>query len=172
MANHYWNPTNYLEDKDLVIPDELAAKVASTDPIDLLFLAINKAYPWEVHTPRRWYNKESSYKRYDLEQRQILDNTPVTFTDEDNKFIAGNLDPRKNPDSYEPSKDFLGEHVDRIYLMTIYRNTLAFDNVKKNYRLNFIKPDESLSNYGARSKNLQYITQAEKQQYNLSAEMV
>lgn len=96
----------------------------------------------------------------------------MTFTDEDNKFIAGNLDPRKNPDSYEPSKDFLGEHVDRIYLMTIYRNTLDFDNVKKNYRLNYITADESLSNYGARSKNLQYITQAEKQQYNLSAEMV
>lgn len=80
VANHYWNPTNYLNNADLSMPFQLAYKDTSDDPIDVLFKSISKCYPWETHVPRRWYNQQTSYKRYDLEQRGILDPTVKNYT--------------------------------------------------------------------------------------------
>lgn len=57
MAGHYWNPTNYENDEELTIPEELRKKVDKTpyDNIDVLYHSINKAYPWCVYAPRRWF---------------------------------------------------------------------------------------------------------------------
>jgi hypothetical protein len=46
--------------------EELAPKEKSDDPIDVLFLNINKSYPWEIHVPRRWYNTPDQYDIKDL----------------------------------------------------------------------------------------------------------
>ncbi len=48
IANHYWAATNFYENEDLTMPDELVKKDLSSisDPIDILFYGINGYLPW------------------------------------------------------------------------------------------------------------------------------
>ena len=160
------------------MPAELANRESSDDPIDVLFYDINKAYPWETHVPRRWYQTEELYKKSDI--NRYLRSTPVVYTTQQKQFINGELDPRKNPSVYEemintssgPQRKFMYEYTNANSEMIRYRNYLNYDDSKKNMRLNSVTPDESLANYGARSKNLQYITKEEQDKYNLSDDLV
>jgi hypothetical protein len=92
VSNHYWNPTDYLSELDLQIPEELAKKNYQSnlkanikgkafdllDPIDDLFHDINKSYPWEIHVPRRWYNNENDYRLEQLDS--MFEKTPKSYT--------------------------------------------------------------------------------------------
>lgn len=56
--------------------------------------------------------------------------------------------------------------------MVSYRNYQSYNNTLRNYRVNNVTADESEARYGAKSKNLQYITAEEQAKYGLTAEMV
>ena len=59
---HYWNPTNFNNAGDVVIPPELAdPKIYpqykyQPDNMDKLNLAVQKSYPFEINIRNRWYN--------------------------------------------------------------------------------------------------------------------
>lgn len=60
-------------------------------------------------------------------------------------------------------KKFLYELQDRQNKIVKHRNYLEYHkNNQKNYPLNNIKASETLANYGAASKNTQYITPKEQ----------
>lgn len=56
--------------------------------------------------------------------------------------------------------------------MVRFRNYTDYSDVKRNYRVNNITVDEALARYGAKSKNLQYISPEDQAKYNLSPEVV
>jgi hypothetical protein len=58
---HYWNPTNYNNAADLIIPDELSNPVLlqtsyKLDTLDQLFLLVRKHHHYEINAKHRWYN--------------------------------------------------------------------------------------------------------------------
>jgi hypothetical protein len=84
IANHYWNPTNYLNDEDLTVLEELAPKYTSDkevkDPIDILFFNINNSYPWQINAPRRWYNKPERYNWNDISRLGLFNQVYQDYT--------------------------------------------------------------------------------------------
>lgn len=80
IANHYWNPTNYFNDLDLKVLEEVAFKESTKDPVDLLFFSINKCYPWDVNVPRRWYNKPEQYDVKDLKNNGLFYTDKIDYT--------------------------------------------------------------------------------------------
>lgn len=63
---HYWNPTNYNNSQDLLIPIELANPADfphSLDSMDRLYCAVKGENVYEVNVPKRWYNDASKYDR-------------------------------------------------------------------------------------------------------------
>ena len=62
---HYWNPTNYNNRDDLVIPVELADPALfphTLDDMDELHLKARGSYPYEINTKTRWFNSSSNFE--------------------------------------------------------------------------------------------------------------
>lgn len=153
------------------LPVELAPhKSELLNPINDLFYAINKSFPYELHAPRRWYNTIGEYDIKELDP--MFEKTANYYTPNENKFISGELDPRLNASIFEEDtldengacvKKFLYELQDRQNKIVKHRNYLDYTkNNLQNYPLNNIKPAETLANYGAASKHTQYITPEEQ----------
>lgn len=54
VSLHYWNPTNYKEIEDLVVPPELDIKrIASPDAMDRLMKKVRNHFPWEINVKTR-----------------------------------------------------------------------------------------------------------------------
>lgn len=59
---HYWNPTNFNNRDDLVIPIELADPEVffhELDKVDELHKIVRGSYPYEINVGTRWYNEPS-----------------------------------------------------------------------------------------------------------------
>lgn len=112
----------------------------------------------------------------------MFEKTAHYYTNEEKKFINGDLDPRLNAEIFEEDirneddvcvKKFLYELQQRQNKIVKHRNYLSYHKYnRQNYPLNNIRPSETLANYGAKSKNTQYITPEEKDDHQLSADMV
>jgi hypothetical protein len=65
--------------------------------------------------------------------------------------------------------NFLRKWIFNNYNIVLHRNFNEYDDKDKRiYAINSISQDEILANYGAKSKNLQYITEAERKLNKLS----
>ena len=61
---HYWNPTNYNNSGDLVIPIELSDPAIfphDLDNIDKIYNLARGSYPFEINTKTRWYQNPSDF---------------------------------------------------------------------------------------------------------------
>lgn len=68
---HYWNPTNYNNSADLVIPLELANPEVYDHKLNnmgILYNAVKKEYPFEVNVPQRMYNNPKNFVQEDFIQ--------------------------------------------------------------------------------------------------------
>lgn len=65
---HYWNPTNYNNRNDLVVPPELANPKLfpdnhyKFDAMDEFFRSVRGSYPFELNAQTRWYEKPEQYE--------------------------------------------------------------------------------------------------------------
>jgi hypothetical protein len=75
--------------------------------------------------------------------------------------------PNPDPESAQRLISFIENQYNNTYSNVFYRNYSLFDSDRKNFIVNAIKTDESLTNYGAKSKNMQYISNQEKSKFNI-----
>jgi hypothetical protein len=73
--------------------------------------------------------------------------------------LAGNINPRKNPKVFQ--KDFYYKFIDKSGFIEGYSFYDSFKVNKGTIRLNPITKDQSLTGYGSKSKNAEYISLAE-----------
>ena len=63
--SHYWNPTNYNNRDDLVVPVELSDPQFfpehTYDKVDKMFQKVQGGYPHEINPKKRWFRNESDY---------------------------------------------------------------------------------------------------------------
>jgi hypothetical protein len=62
---HYWNPTNYKDEKELCVPLEIADPAEfphDLDVMDELFYEVRTHYPWDFNVKERWFNPENSFE--------------------------------------------------------------------------------------------------------------
>ncbi len=75
--------------------------------------------------------------------------------------------PNPDPESAQRLISFVENQYNKTYSNVFYRNYSLFNSDRKNFLVNAIKTDESLTNYGAKSKNMQYISNQERSTFNI-----
>ena len=119
---------------------------------------MNKHYPWTFNFQTRWFSDTGSIPQGFL-SNGFFSPSPVYYSTNERNILLGNLNPRTD------YKSFLRGYYSLTYTasdVNLYKNYLKLNQTRNSIDICSLDQNELNAIFANKSKNLQWITQNEK----------
>lgn len=133
---------------------------------------MNKHYPWNFNFQTRWFSELSSIPQGFINNGYFSSNQ-VYYTTNERNILLGNLNPRTDFKTFlNPNKSGGGYFTlpDTAYDVNLYKNYVKFSQTRNTIDVCTMDQNEINAIFGNKTKNLQWITQEEKNKMDTSSQ--